>query len=144
MDWFYNTQTGQISHIKGNTNFAEWIWFTTQGYYVRFKTQADAETYKKANPPKHGAGSNIPGIGSAVGQGNDNLGVPNNIPSPTDALSGIASTLSALSSPNTWLRIGEGLLGLLLITVGVVAITKSTDAGKAVANTAVKAAKVIP
>jgi hypothetical protein len=58
-------------------------------------------------------------------------------------VSGIASVLSTLTNANTWLRVGEGILGLLLITVGVVAITKSTSAGKALASTAGKVAKVV-
>jgi hypothetical protein len=145
LDWFYNTQTGQIQHIKGGTatGCLEWTFFSGMEWYIRFKTEALAKAYKASHPPKKGAGSDIPGIGSGVGQASDNLGIPNNIPNPSDALSGIASTISALSNPNTWLRIGEGILGIVLIGIGLMAVTKSTDAGKAVASTAVKAAKVI-
>lgn len=74
------------------------------------------------------------GVGGAVGQGLVNA---------ADPIAGIAGILSALTQRSTWLRVGEGLLGLILIGVGLAAITRSTSTGKAIQSGVVKAAKVI-
>lgn len=50
----------------------------------------------------------------------------------------IEGFLSVLTNRNTWLRVGEGLLGILLVGVGVIAITRGTPVGSAVKK-AVKA-----
>lgn len=73
----------------------------------------------------------------------ENLTGITNAVSDLNPVNGIASVISTLSSPNTWLRVGEGVLGIVLIAIGLLAITKSTPAGQALASTAVKAAKVI-
>jgi hypothetical protein len=92
-----------------------------------------------------GVGGAIAKAGGIVGGLPQNVGdaVGKGLVSTVEPLAGIAGVLSTLTSPNTWLRIGEGVLGIVLIAVGVVAITKSTNAGKAITSTAVKAAKII-
>jgi hypothetical protein len=98
-------------------------------------------------------GSSVQGVGKVIAKGGGIVGgLPQNVGNAAgkgleanvEPLAGIAGILSTLTSPNTWLRVGEGILGLLLLTVGVVAITKSTPVGKAVTNTAGKVAKYIP
>lgn len=47
-------------------------------------------------------------------------------------VSDVTGFLSALAQRNTWLRVGEGVLGLLLIGIGVAAITRNTPLGSAI------------
>ena len=53
----------------------------------------------------------------------------------------ITGFLSTLTNRNTWLRVGEAVLGLLLVGIGVAAITKGTAIGSAI-RTGVKATPV--
>ena len=101
---------------------------------------------------KDALGGTVSGVGKAIAKGAGVVGgLPQNVgnavgkglESNVEPLAGIAGILSTLTNANTWLRIGEGVLGIVLIGIGLFAVTKSTDAGKAVASTAVKAAKII-
>lgn len=56
------------------------------------------------------------------------------IPGPFD---GVIGFLGKLEDPHTWLRVGEGLLGIMLI---LTAVSKSTGAGSAIG----KAARKVP
>lgn len=47
-------------------------------------------------------------------------------------LTDVSGFLSALTQRNTWLRVGEGILGLLLIGIGVAAVTRGTPIGSAI------------
>jgi hypothetical protein len=44
----------------------------------------------------------------------------------------IGEFFNALTQGNTWIRVGEGALGLLLLVVGVAAITRGTPIGSAI------------
>lgn len=122
--WFYNTKSGSIIHISQPPLAAvQDILPTWKG----FDTQAEAVAYKKGNPPSIPI---IGGIGTAIGQTGTAL---------TD-LNGFVSTLTQRA---TWIRIGEGVLGVILIAVGVMAMTRSSSVGQAATSTAVKAAKLI-
>lgn len=168
-DWFYDKQTGQISHI---TNFFEKMYFEARSdKYVSFNTQADAQAFKvayeasqkgqgpnplkewwfnpedgtifhgtpgemkspwiafgsqaeaeaylKQHPPNFGLG----GIGSAVGGA---LTVPTSI----------GGFFKALTSKNTWIRIGEGVVGVSLLVIGVAIVAQNSPATKGVAKVA--------
>lgn len=58
----------------------------------------------------------------------DSLPSLSGIPGVTD----VTGFLSALAQRNTWLRVGEGVLGLLLIGIGVAAVTRNTPLGSAI------------
>ena len=86
-----------------------------------------------AGTPQQFGGSIVPGLNQAV----------KDIPG-AGSLTDLSGFLSALTQRNTWLRIGEGLLGLILIGIGIAAVTRSTPVGKAAIKAAGTAAKVIP
>lgn len=54
-----------------------------------------------------------------------------------------AGFLSALVNPHLWLRVGEGLIGILLLGIGVSIIAKSSSAGQSAVKVAKTAAKVV-
>jgi hypothetical protein len=94
----------------------------------------------------------IQGIGDVIGKGAGIVGtLPQNVGdavgkglvSTVEPLAGIAGVLSTLTQRSTWLRIAEGLLGLTLVGIGVLAITRSTPAGKAIESGVKTAAKVV-
>lgn len=79
---------------------------------------------------------NLPGgVAGDIGQG---------LHSTFSPLGGIASTLSALGQANTWIRIGEAVVGIVLIGIGISAITKSTPIGASIKSGVTKVAKVVP
>lgn len=55
----------------------------------------------------------------------------------------MGSLVSALTNKNTWLRIGEGVMGLMLIAIGVGIMAKSSSVGSAIKPVAKTATKVL-
>lgn len=134
--WIYDPLKGEIKHV----NASQWFFFYSlrvNGLWLPFNSKAEAEAYKKKHPPKN------PGIlGPALSPGD----APGNIPGVPDSLklTDLAGFVTALTQRNTWLRIGEAVLGLLLVGIGVAAVTRGTPIGSAIRATPVgKAAKVL-
>lgn len=94
--------------------------------YGPFSTQAAAQAY--AN--KGGPGPAIPGNpGSAIKKG---LG---------DAVSGLSnSVLGPLFQANIWIRVGEVLLGIVLVAVGIARMTNAVPIATKIAGVAAKGA----
>lgn len=116
-DWWLNPSDGTIFHGTEGEMGSPWI---------AFSSQAEAEAYLKAHPatdPLHQIGRAVQSAGSAA--------------------SDLGGLVQALTQKATWLRIGEGALGLLLIGIGVAAMTRNTNAYKAAQSTALKAVKYI-
>lgn len=55
----------------------------------------------------------------------------------------IGGFLSALVNKNTWLRIGEGAMGIILLAIGVSVMIKSTSVGAAGIKAAKNAGKMV-
>lgn len=90
------------------------------------------------------------GIGAATPGGLPTVGPGGNIGKLTNPLSGvnaIGDFFNRLTQPNTWLRVGEVVAGLLLVYIGLNATMKDTAVGKAVntaKNNAKRVAAVVP
>lgn len=69
--------------------------------------------------------------------------IPGGIPG-AGTLTDVAGFVSALTQRNTWLRVGEGVLGLLLIGIGVAALTRGTAVGSAIRKGVKTGASVVP
>ena len=88
-----------------------------------------------------GALGGVSHASAAVGQVGDNVA--------KDVGAGLASAfdmsglISAIVNKNTWLRIGEGLIGIILLGIGVSIVAKSTSVGKSVTKVAKTTAKVV-
>lgn len=98
--WFYNDVSGRIIHVGNHLMAAVQEQLPT---WHAFASKAAAEAYKKAHK------ASVPIIGQAA----DAVGT---------AARGVDVTaaLSALTNSNTWLRVAEVVLGLVLIVVGLV------------------------
>lgn len=55
----------------------------------------------------------------------------------------VSGLISAVVNPHTWLRIGEGVMGILLLGIGVSIIAKSSSVGQSTMKVAKTAAKVV-
>jgi hypothetical protein len=90
------------------------------------------------------------GISAAAPGGLPTAGPGGNILNPVSDLGGINAIgdfFNRLTEPNTWVRVGEVLGGLLLVYIGVSAITRGTPVGDAAStakSTAGKAASYTP
>ena len=129
--WAVNTVNGTVKHVS----FLEWeLKYSIQmGIWLPFNTKAQADEYLRKHPAK-GKNNPIGGIVDPLGTGKNQV---QSIPG-VGALTDINGFVSALTQRNTWMRIGEGVLGLLLIGIGVAALTKGTPIGAAI-RTGVKA-----
>jgi hypothetical protein len=85
--------------------------------------------------------SGISNSAAAVGQAGQNIAgdVGSGLASAFD----VSSLVSAIVNKNTWLRIGEGVIGIILLGIGVSIVAKSTSVGKSATKVAATAAKVV-
>src|SRR5260370_5941051 len=125
MAWWYNPQTFVLAHTTSNP-WPPWL---------AFNSDADATAYGKAHG---GKGFSIGALGNVI-----TGGLSGAVGATGTALTDLSGFVSALSQKATWVRIGEGVLGLVMIAIGLTMISKGTAVGNA-AGTAVKTAtKVI-
>lgn len=91
-----------------------------QALYGPYATEADAKT--------------------AVASGQDKpqqTGSPNppSLPNPLSGLAAIGDFFGRLTEGNTWIRIGEALLGIVLIAVGLARVTHAVPVATSIART---------
>jgi hypothetical protein len=99
-------------------------------YSTKAAAQAQADKYNgqpaskknKTTPP------NI-NVGTTTGVGFNGSGV-------LSGLDAIGAFFSSLGQANTWIRVGEALLGLILISVGVAHMTHAVSVATKIAKTA--------
>lgn len=58
-------------------------------------------------------------------------------------INSIGDFFQRLTQPNTWIRVGEIAAGLLILYIGLTALTRGTDAGQAIKTTAKTAKKIL-
>jgi hypothetical protein len=87
------------------------------GYATRLEAQAEANHYNSqgSHPPVPLSPAN-----PNTGGGSNPL---NAVMAPFKGLEAVGAFFNKLSEANTWLRIGEGLLGIVLIAVGLAKLT---------------------
>jgi hypothetical protein len=71
------------------------------------------------------------GSPNVIGTGGNKTSLPN----PLTGLAAIGDFFGRLTQGNTWIRIGEGLLGLVLIAVGIARITHAIPVATSIAKT---------
>ena len=113
--WFVNNASGTIQR-QSNPILAEGL---AQSGWTGFATQAEAKQFANKGPA---------GAIKSVGQ------------SAFSGINAVGDFANKLTQANTWLRIAEGLLGIVLIGV---ALAKLTGVDNAVKQAAVGAAKVV-
>lgn len=127
MDWIYNSRTGAVQQLPSPVATA--LLSTGTGWHGPFDTREEALAFyvngKAANPgwrEPTGVTGNIGNIPGAIVQQNE--------AAITGAASGIAGGLGLSDEEiRSWLiRIGEILLGIVLIAVGVAKLTGTTNA----------------
>lgn len=81
--------------------------------WVGFSTEADAKAFA--------AGNTISKVKAGAG-------------AAENATTGVADFLSRLTSANLWMRIGEAVLGIVLIAIGLARITHAVPIATAIAS----------
>lgn len=97
-----------------------------QGPYTWAQAQTVLELGKKV------AGTGAAPISSTAGEAA--TGQTGSLPNP---LAAVTDFLHRLTDSNTWLRVAEGILGLLLIAVGVAKLTNAVPVATTIARAAV-------
>lgn len=87
--------------------------------------QANVANQKNADPTNPFAGKDIiPGIPNPL----------NAIPNPLTGVNAIGDFFVRLTDPHTWIRVGEVLIGVLLLAVGIASMTNSIPAATKIAK----------
>ena len=106
-----------------------------------FATKPDAQAWVRAHPGDFGKGkTNI--APPAAPNAAHVPGPKNPLTNPLTGLAAIGDFFQRLTQASTWVRVGEVLLGLALITVGLAHLASGTAAGRA-ALKAGKAAAIL-
>jgi hypothetical protein len=125
--WYYNTESGVVQQgnnfdALGNNLFGGLGWHELNIPGGDTEAQAAAAAIKefpKGKPP----------TSSVV------KGIQNQAPAPVlTGLAAIGDFFQRLTQGNTWLRIGEGLLGIILIAVGLAHMTRAVPIATAIAR----------
>ena len=95
------------------SNAAQKATYEQQGYLVWFSSSTAAQSFVSSESSAYGSGS----------------------PSALTGLAAIGDFFQRLGQANTWLRVGEVVLGLILIAVGVARITRAVPVATSVAKT---------
>jgi hypothetical protein len=104
-------------------------------------------TWAQAKAVANNPGLTIPVPGMP---GSENVTVPTStagIPNPLAGTAAIGDFFNRLTQKNTWIRVGEVLAGLVLIWIGLNALTRDTAVGRGIQSakrTATKVAAVVP
>lgn len=93
-----------------------------QGYLTWFSSHAAAQNYISSESSGFGSGQ---------------------VPSPLSGLAAIGDFFARLTQKNTWVRVGEVVIGLVLVAIGVNAMFKGAPL-KAVTGAAGTVGKVVP
>lgn len=101
---------------------------TSKGYPTKAAAQKAANAWNKSGAGKAATGSTP--SNDFIGAGTPGLGGGN----PLTGLAAIGDFFARLSEANTWLRIGEGLLGVILIAVGVARLTHAVPIATKIAG----------
>lgn len=139
--WIYSVKSGEIKHV----NWLQWSVFYSTGVagpWIPFDTKEQAEAYKAKHPVKKTPISGA--VGGALDPVTSGKEALENLKKVGGTLTDISGLATALTQRNTWLRIGEGALGVLLIGIGVMALTRNTPVGQAVKTGVGVASNVVP
>jgi len=126
MSWYYNDVTGEVFQETGVAAIAENVnikigsasgWLFGDKTYGPYPTQAQAQAQKNAHPPT--------GIASKIHSA---------LSGATTAATGVGDFLGRLTQASTWIRVGEVLLGLALIIVGLAKLTTAVPAATKIAS----------
>jgi hypothetical protein len=97
-----------------------------------FTTRASAEATISQAQTSGGYTLQPTGSSSATTAGLQAAGIPN----PLGGLAAIGDFFNRLTQANTWLRVGEVVVGLMLLYVGLNALSKDTAVGNALQSAA--------
>lgn len=81
-------------------------------------------------PTQTDAATALAAVGASAGIGNatKNSGITSAVAGPLSGIAAVGDFFSRLTQANAWIRIGEVLIGILLITVGIASITGAAGA----------------
>jgi hypothetical protein len=138
--WWYNTESGKITDYGGPVGDVEQFFQQFSGDVglgagwhqlpiLASDTLAQAQAYVKTTYPTGATPttSDVTAEGQAVTQ---EAGASQLLP----GLQQVGSFFSALSQGNTWVRVAEGLLGIILIAVGLARLTHAVPVATKIAG----------
>ena len=134
--WYYNTSSGDLANEGGpigtlggllNTNLPGSGWHELNVPGTATEAQAAAAAMKEFP----GAAKPTTSTGTALAQ---QLGSQTGIPNPLTGLAAIGDFFGRLTSANLWERVGEVVLGIILIAVGLAKLTGAVPIATAIAS----------
>jgi hypothetical protein len=136
--WYINSDSGELTHATGFLGWLASIDAKLPLDWYGFKTRADAVSAAAIEGWPAPTTSTVTGLKNAAkDQASD---AEKAASSTVPGLSQIGGFFSRLSQANTWIRLGEVLLGLVLIAIGLARMTNAIPLATKVAKAAGTAA----
>jgi hypothetical protein len=138
--WYYNTESGQLTQGNNVENFANnlfgglgWHELNIAGNATGQQAAAEAKKeFPNGKTPSYAPVTPASIASSATSSAASTLsGILGPI---AGALAPLADFFGRLTQAHTWQRIGEGLLGVILIAVGLAHMTKAVPIATAIAS----------
>lgn len=135
--WYYNTESGQLTQGNNVENLANnlfgglgWHELNIAGSATGAQAAAEAKKeFPAGKMPSYAPVTPASVASQAVGTASASLGLPG----IASALASVASFVGRLTQAHTWERIGEALLGVILIAVGIAHMTGAVPLATAIA-----------
>jgi len=125
-------QVYQAAISKGDTQLAQdWLVFANEFWpqHPTYSVQQVLDAFLAVEVGK-GLGKGISNVGTLVGSGVPNAAAKaaESLPKVSNPLTAIADFFGALSQANTWIRVAEVVLGVVLLGVGLAHLTGTSNA----------------
>lgn len=138
--WYYNTESGQLTlgnnlENLGNNLFggAGWHELNIPGSATATAAAAEAKKeFPKGSAPTNAGITPARVAQVATGEAANAAGVGGG--NPLAGLAQVGQFFSALSQGSTWIRVAEGILGIILLAVGVARITHAVPIATKIAG----------
>lgn len=122
MEYWYNTITGYVQEWVSGLPFPAQL--AAPGWHGPFKTRADVDNFynqnKAAHPEWNAPGTSISGfVQNIPNQASAAIGA--------DVKSAVGDTIGNFNLASWFLRVGEIVLGIVLVGVGIAKLTGTTN-----------------
>lgn len=139
MAWYYNSTTGAVN------NEPDWlVWpelHMGMGWHGPFATEQDLANFYNKNKPKNPGWKAPSGIVSNIINSSENWmsngsfnKSPIGLSNPLTGVNAIGDFANRLTKASTWERVGEVLLGVILISIGVAHLTNAVPVATKIAG----------
>ena len=120
---------GPMTHAQFQARYPGAGYGSSSGYATKLQAAAVAAKYNSKSASERETPGSKPFAPSVLGPGGK-LGITN----PLGGINAIGDFFNRLTQPNTWIRVGEVVTGVLLVYLGLSAAMRGTEAQRQISK----------